>query len=55
MPAVKESTDLTLNEHISDYVRADVEFIQGIKKGVRACCEGRVRPWNDIKKELRLK
>ena len=29
-----------------------IEFIEGIKKGVRASKEGKIRPWSEIKKEL---
>ena len=45
---------VSLNDHIAEYVKADKEFMDGIRKGVRACCEGRVRPWAEVKKELGL-
>jgi len=45
---------ISLNDHIVEYMRADKEFIDGIHKGVQACCEGKVRPWVDVKKEFGL-
>ena len=31
-----------------------IEFINGIKKGIQARREGKIRPWSEIKKELGL-
>lgn len=31
------------------------EFIDGIRKGVRACKEGRMQLWSEVKKELGIK
>jgi hypothetical protein len=36
-------------------MRADRDFVDGIRKGVKDCKEGRVRPWSEIKKEMNLK
>jgi len=55
MPAVKENkADVSLNDHIAEYIKADKEFMGGMRKGVRACKEGRVRPWSEIKEEAGL-
>ena len=51
---IERKGHISLNDHIAEYMRADKEFMDGIRKGVRACCEGKVRPWVDVKKELRL-
>ena len=56
MPATKERNSLSsLNDHIAIYMRADRDFVDGIRKGVKDCKEGRVRPWSEIKKEMNLK
>jgi hypothetical protein len=56
MPAVIERKgQVSLNDHIAEYVKADKEFISGIRKGVRACKEGKVRRWVEVKRELGLR
>lgn len=47
MPKVKE-------RNIVDHIKADREFMDGMRKGVKACKEGRVRLWSEIKKESGL-
>lgn len=37
-----------------DGCRMVIEFIEGIKKGLQARREGKVRPWSEIKQELGL-
>ena len=55
MPSVIEKGDnVSLNDHIAEYIKADKDFIGGIRKGVKACKEGKVRPWVEIKEELGL-
>jgi hypothetical protein len=55
MPAIKEKKGhISFSDHTVGYMKADEEFIEGINKGVQACCEGRARPWADIKRELGL-
>ena len=55
MPAtIERKGHVSLNDHIAEYVKTDREFIEGIKEGVRACVEGRVRRWSEIKRELKL-
>lgn len=39
---------------IAEYLKADKGFMDGIRKGVTACKEGRVRPWSEIKRGLNL-
>ena len=46
--------NVSLNDHIAEYMKADKEFMDGIRKGVRACKEGRMRRWSEIKGELGL-
>ncbi len=55
MPAVKERGGVTLNNHIADYLKADREFINGIKKGVVACKSGDYKLWDEVKRELQIK
>ena len=43
-----------MNNHLALFVRADKEFMDGIKNGVKACKEGRVQPWSEVKRELGL-
>ncbi len=56
MPKVKEGKreEVSLNDHIADYIKADEEFMDGMRRGVKACEEGRVRLWSEIKKESGL-
>lgn len=42
----------SLNDCLADYIKADHDFVDGIRRGVIACKEGRMRPWTAIKKEL---
>ena len=53
--AVKERKEnKTLNNHLADFIRSDSEFMDGIKRGVKACKEGRTRSWAEVKRELGL-
>ena len=55
MPAtIERKGHVSLNDHIAGYVKADSEFIEGIRKGVQACKEGKIRRWAEIKKEMGL-
>ena len=55
MPSIIERKDsVSLNDHIAEYIKADKDFIEGIRKGVQACKEGKIRDWAEIKKELGL-
>ena len=50
MPEVIEKGHgVSLNDHIVEYIKADKDFMEGIRKGVKACKEGRVRRWAEIK------
>jgi len=51
---IERRDSVSLNDHIAEYIKADEEFIEGIRKGVQACKEGKVRRWIEIKKELEL-
>jgi len=50
--AVAERKNQTLNNQLASFMKSDSSFMEGIKKGAKACKEGRVRPWIDIKREL---
>jgi hypothetical protein len=56
MPIVAENhVHVSLNDHIATYMHNDDEFMDGIKKGVKDCKLGRVKPWKQVKEELGLK
>ena len=56
MPAtIDKKTIVSLNEHIAEYVRADTEFMEGIRKGAKDCRAGRVHLWAEVKKELNIR
>jgi len=57
MPKVKEGKreEVSLNDHIADYIKADQEFMDGIRRGAKACREGRVQLWSEVKKELNIR
>jgi hypothetical protein len=55
MPAIMDKrNNVSLNDHIAEYIKADKEFIDGIRRGVHACCGGKIRRWVEIKRELKL-
>ena len=39
-------------DYLADYIRADKDFMDGIRRGIADCIEGRLSPWSDVKKEL---
>ena len=51
---IDKKANVSLNDHIAEYMRADKEFIDGVRKGVRACRKGKVRRWAEIKRDLGL-
>ncbi len=57
MPEVKERTreEVSLNDHIADYIKADKEFMEGTRKGVQDCKAGRMLLWSEVKKELGIR
>ena len=36
-------------------MKADRNFMEGIKRGVKDCKEGRVQPWDEVREELGIK
>ena len=46
--------DVSLNDCLANYIKGDRHFIDGIRRGVTACREGRMKPWSEIKKELAI-
>ncbi len=56
MPAVIEGkSKISLNDHITNYVKDDREFMEGVKRGVADCRAGRKQLWSDVKRELHIK
>ncbi len=45
----------TLNNQLASFMKSDRNFIDGIKRGVKDCKEGRVQLWEEVKKELNIK
>lgn len=41
-------------DRIRRAVLADEEFMAGVREGLKACTEGRMIPWSEVKKELGL-
>ncbi|KKN65868.1 hypothetical protein LCGC14_0476850 [marine sediment metagenome] len=42
----------SLNDCLADHIKSDSDFIDGIRRGLKDCKEGRVKPWSQIKQEL---
>ena len=57
MLKVKEGSrgEVSLNDHIADYIKADQEFMEGIRRGAKDCKAGRVQLWSEVKKELHIR
>ena len=57
MPIVKDGKreEVSLNDHLAEYIKADQEFMEGIRKGVKDCRAGRVQLWSEVKKELNIR
>ena len=53
--AVAERKNRTLNNHLASFMKADRDFVEGIKRGVKDCKEGRVQLWEEVKKELNIR
>jgi len=44
--------NLSINDCLANHIKSDSDFMDGIRRGLKDCKEGRVRPWSQIKKEL---
>lgn len=56
MPVIIERKgSVSLNDHIAEYIKSDIEFVKGIRKGVKDCKAGKVQLWSEVKKELNLR
>ncbi len=42
----------SVDQYVAACVKADPEFMAGIREGLRARREGRMRPWSEVEKEL---
>ena len=49
---VSSRHNMSLNDCLADYIKSDSDFVDGIRRGLRDCKEGRLKPWPQIKKEL---
>lgn len=49
---VSSRRNVSLNDCLADHINSDSGFVDGIRRGVRDCKEGRLKPWSQIKKEL---
>jgi len=45
----------TLNNQLASFMKSDHRFIEGIKRGVKDCKEGRVQHWEEVREELNIK
>lgn len=52
---IERKGHVSLNDHIAEYIKADQEFMDGIRRGVKDCIEGRVQLWSEVKKELNIR
>lgn len=43
---------LPFNVLVSVWVKQQPDFMAGIREGVKAVKEGRVRPWDEVEREL---
>ncbi len=40
------------SEYMAKYVRISPDFLSGARAGIAALNEGRIRPWEDVEREL---
>ena len=45
-------TNLAFGEYVAQYIRDSSDFMEGIRRGLLALREGKVRPWKEVKREL---
>ena len=45
---------MSLNDYLANYIRSDSEFMDGIRRGMTACKEGKIKPWSEIKENLNI-
>ncbi len=50
----EDRTRVPFPEYVAYYVKASVDFVEGIGRGLAAYRAGRIRPWDDIKRDLGL-
>ena len=48
------SGDIPFNRYVADYMMVNKDLISGIREGMKARREGRIRDWKDIKRELNI-
>lgn len=50
----RDTRDVPFSDYIRGYIRDNSKELDAIHCGLADIKAGRIRPWNDIKKELRL-
>ena len=53
-PDFQSLLEMPFNEYLAFYIRHDDEFMAGIRRGMKAVREGKIRPWSEIRAELGL-
>ena len=53
-PNFDDLLSLPFNEYMAIYIRHDAEFMAGIRRGLKELKEGKIRPWEEIRRELGL-
>lgn len=48
------SREVPFNRYVADYMIHNKDLLTGIREGLEARRQGKVRPWRDIKKELSI-
>ena len=55
MAVAERKNKTTLNNHLATFIKSDRKFMDGIKRGVKDCKEGRVQLWSEVKEELNIR
>ena len=50
----RDTRDVPFGDYIRGYIRDNSDMMTAIRRGLSDIKAGRVRPWTDIKKELRF-
>ncbi|HEX75767.1 MAG TPA: hypothetical protein G4O12_04200 [Dehalococcoidia bacterium] len=51
----KEQLKISSSNELVESLKSDAKFMEGIKRGVADYKAGRMRDWEDVKKELGIK
>jgi predicted transcriptional regulator len=50
----KADTNIPFHDYLANYIKADKEFMDAVRRGLADCKKGRLEPWAQVKKELRI-